>query len=80
MELKPGGTFLYNMKTPEGFKMWGKFVYREVAEPERLIIVVSFSFWTPKFPSEWKVERLRNTKLPWPDGVNVIDQKTIDEA
>lgn len=43
LEVKPGGIFLYTMTAPNGFKMWGKFVYREIAPPERLIFVVSFS-------------------------------------
>ncbi len=43
LDLRPGGTFLYGMKAPDGSDMWGKFVYREVKAPERLEFVVSFS-------------------------------------
>ena|SRR5579863_6670692 len=43
LDLRPGGTFLYGMKTPEGKEMWGKFVYREITAPERIILVNSFS-------------------------------------
>ena len=42
IELKPGGVFHYYMDTPGG-KMWGKFVYREITPPERLVFVNSFS-------------------------------------
>jgi uncharacterized protein YndB with AHSA1/START domain len=43
LELRPGGTFLYSMQTPDGKKMWGKWVYREIAPPEKLVSVVSFT-------------------------------------
>ena len=43
MELRPGGVFHYSMKTPDGQEMWGKFVYREIIAPEKIVFVVSFS-------------------------------------
>ncbi len=43
LELRPGGTFLYSMQTPDGHTMWGKWVYREIVPPERLVSVVSFT-------------------------------------
>ena len=27
MDLRPGGTYHYGMKAPDGMPMWGKFVY-----------------------------------------------------
>lgn len=33
----------YGMQTPDGGVMWGKWVYREIAPPERLVFIVSFS-------------------------------------
>jgi uncharacterized protein YndB with AHSA1/START domain len=43
VDLRPGGTFLYGMKGPDGNDVWGKFVYREIKAPERLVFIVSFS-------------------------------------
>ena len=43
MDLRVGGTYLYGMKSPDGHAMWGKFVYREIAPPERLVFINSFS-------------------------------------
>jgi uncharacterized protein YndB with AHSA1/START domain len=47
LDLRPGGVFHYGMQAPEGSamgsKMWGKFVYREIVAPERLVFVNSFS-------------------------------------
>lgn len=41
-DLKPGGTFLYGMQMPGGLMSWGKWVFREIAAPDRLAYVVSF--------------------------------------
>lgn len=43
VDLRPGGLFHYAMKSPQGHEMWGKFVYREIVEPKKLVFVVSFS-------------------------------------
>lgn len=43
VDLRPGGIFHYGMTAPDGSDMWGKFVYREIKAPERLVFVVSFS-------------------------------------
>lgn len=43
MDLRPGGTYHYGMKAPNGSEMWGKFVFREIAAPERMVFVNSFS-------------------------------------
>lgn len=47
LDLRPGGTFHYGMEAPEGSNMgpvmWGKFVYREIEPPARLVFVNSFS-------------------------------------
>lgn len=42
-DLQPGGLFHYNMQNPDGHQMWGKFVFREVAGPGKLVFVNSFS-------------------------------------
>jgi len=47
LDLRPGGVFHYCMQAPEGsamgHKLWGKFVYREIVSPARLVFVNSFS-------------------------------------
>jgi uncharacterized protein YndB with AHSA1/START domain len=42
-EVKPGGTYHYAMRTPDGQEMWGRWVFREIVPPERLVWVNSFS-------------------------------------
>jgi uncharacterized protein YndB with AHSA1/START domain len=43
LDLRPGGTFHYCLCAPNGEETWGKFVFREIAAPARLVLVNSFS-------------------------------------
>jgi uncharacterized protein YndB with AHSA1/START domain len=43
LEFRPGGIFHYSMRTPDGRDLWGKFVYREIVAPERIVFVSSFA-------------------------------------
>ena len=43
MDLRPGGMFHYCLCGPDGKEMWGKWVFREIVEPERIVLVSSFS-------------------------------------
>ena len=43
VDLRPGGMMHYCLRTPDGNEMWGKFVYREIVKPERLVWINSFS-------------------------------------
>lgn len=42
-DLRPGGTFHYCMKTPQGQEMWGKAYYRDVVQDKRIVWVTTFS-------------------------------------
>src|SRR4029078_1116222 len=42
LDLRPGGEFHYGMKSPDGHDMWGKFVFREISAPSRLVVLSSF--------------------------------------
>jgi uncharacterized protein YndB with AHSA1/START domain len=43
LDLRPGGRMHYCLRMPDGGEMWGKFAYREVVKPERLVWINSFS-------------------------------------
>lgn len=43
VDLRRGGVFHYGLKAPNGGEMWGKWVFREIVAPEKLVVVVSFS-------------------------------------
>lgn len=61
LDLRPRGIFHYSMTIPNGDEWWGRFVYREIVPPERLVFVNSFSGaeggvtrapFSPTFPLE----------------------------
>lgn len=64
MDFRVGGTYHYGMKPKSGETMWGRFIYREIVEPERIVIVSSFSDETggiaraPFFDGKWPLELL----------------------
>jgi len=43
LDLRPGGVMHYCLRAPDGNEMWGRFVYREIEKPKRLVFVNSFS-------------------------------------
>jgi uncharacterized protein YndB with AHSA1/START domain len=43
MDFRVGGTYLGAMRDDSGRVMWGKFTYREITPPERLVWLHSFS-------------------------------------
>jgi uncharacterized protein YndB with AHSA1/START domain len=82
VDLRPGGLFHYGMRTPDGVEMWGKFVYREIAPPERLVLVVSFSDaegGTTRHPmsANWPLEVLNTMTLTEQDGKTKVTLEGI---
>lgn len=66
LELRPGGVFHYGMQSPDGKLMWGKWVFREIVRPERLVVVVSFSdehggLTRHPLAPDWPLETLSTT-------------------
>jgi uncharacterized protein YndB with AHSA1/START domain len=43
MDLRPGGVYHYGMLTENDREMWGKWVFREISAPERIVFISSFS-------------------------------------
>lgn len=43
IDLREGGKYLYCMRSPEGQDYWSTGVYREIVEPERIVIIDSFA-------------------------------------
>ncbi len=43
MDLRPGGFYHYGLQMPDGATIWGKFLYREIAAPERMVFINFFS-------------------------------------
>ena len=68
LDFRPGGIFHYGLRSPDGKEMWGKFVYREIAAPGKIVLVNSFSDEKggltrhPLAPT-WPLEMLSTTTL-----------------
>lgn len=43
LDLRPGGSFHYCLRSPDGKEMWGKFEYHEIVAPERIVLINFFS-------------------------------------
>ncbi|MFN0197659.1 MAG: SRPBCC domain-containing protein [Planctomycetaceae bacterium] len=63
LDLRPGGMFLYAMQSPSGSIMWGRWIFREIDPPHKLVFVVSFSdasggITRAPFEGQWPLEML----------------------
>ena len=68
MDFRPGGQLLYNLRKADGTDMWGKFIYREILPPERIVFVNSFSdpqgnTTRAAFNAKWPLEVLNTLTL-----------------
>lgn len=73
LDLRPGGMFLYQQSSPEGFSAWGRFLYRDVTPPERLEFVTSFTddqgnIIRAPFSETWPLEILNTVTFTEQDG------------
>ena len=71
-DLRPGGIYLYCMRYTGG-EMWGRWVYREITPPSRLVYVSSFSDRDGKlqpapFAEEWPLQMLATVTFDARDG------------
>jgi len=60
-DFRPGGTYHYGMRNPDGTEMWGRWVYREIDPPKKLVFISSFSdpeggVTRAPFPGDWPLE------------------------
>lgn len=77
MELRPGGVYLYCMRSPEGMQMRGKFVYRDISAPEKLVFINSFSdkkgnITRHPMSASWPLEVLNTLTFTEHDGKTML--------
>jgi uncharacterized protein YndB with AHSA1/START domain len=77
LDLRPGGVFHYAMRSPDGQVMWGKFVFRDIQAPERMVFVNSFSdeegnITRAPFSPTWPLEVLNTVTLTETDGKTTV--------
>lgn len=81
-EFRPGGRFVFSMTLPDGTVMWGRFVYREIQAPERLVWIHSFAdehgdLAVNEFHADWPKEMLNTVTLEEQDGKTILTLTSI---
>lgn len=77
MDLRVGGMFLYDLRSPNGQSIWGRWIFREIVAPERIVCVSSFSdekgglTHHPMAP-EWPLETLSTTTFADKNGGTTV--------
>lgn len=77
VDLRPGGLFHYGMAMPDGTTMWGKWLFKEIVPPEKMVVLVSFSDENegdtrhPMAPV-WPLQTLSTTTLTEKDGETTL--------
>jgi uncharacterized protein YndB with AHSA1/START domain len=66
LDFKSGGSFHYCLQAADGKEMWGKFAYRGIEAPHRIVLVNSFSdekggITRHPFAPSWPLEMLSTT-------------------
>jgi len=81
LDFRPGGMFHYSMAFQPSHEMYGRFVYREIVAPERLVFVNSFSDAAggvtrapfPQLQGKWPLEVLNVMTLTESGGKTTLD-------
>ena len=76
MDLRPGGEFHYCMRMPDGHDMWGKWTFREIDAPKKLVLISTFSdaqggITRHPMAADWPLETLSTTTF------EVQDEQTL---
>jgi uncharacterized protein YndB with AHSA1/START domain len=79
LDLRPGGIFHYCM-AGNGFEMWGRFVYVEIDEPQKLVFINSFSdkdggVTRAPFSASWPLEVMNTLILTEQEGKTTLTIK-----
>jgi len=80
MDFRVGGEFHYCMRMPDGNEMWGKWIFREIVAPEKIVLANSFAdkdgnLIHPPFPGDWSLQMLTETTFAERDGKTTITLK-----
>ena len=80
MDFRVDGEFHYCMRMPDGNEMWGKWIFREIVAPEKIVLANSFAdkdgnVKRPPFPGAWSLQMLTETTFSENDGKTTITLK-----
>ncbi len=81
LDFRVGGMFHYCMQGADGGRMWGRFIFREIVAPERIVWVNSFSdesgaLVKPPFDDPWPREMLTTVTFTEHDGRTIVSLKS----
>lgn len=79
LDLRPGGLFVYGMEAG-GHTMWGRFAYREIEAPGRIVFANGFSdpeggLTRAPFAESWPLEVLNTWTFTEKDGRTMLDMR-----
>ena len=77
MDFRPGGSFHYCMRMPDGKEMWGKWLFREIVVAERLVLINCFSdanggITRHPMSASWPLEMLSTTTFTEQNGKTTV--------
>lgn len=77
LDVCPGGQFHYCMRLPNGGAMWGKFIYREIDAPSRIVFTNGFAdeagnLIRAPFHPAWPLEVLNTWTFDEADGKTTL--------
>lgn len=81
-DFRVGGRMLYGMSAENGQVMWGRWIYREIVPPEKLVFVVSFSdenggITRAPFAGDWPLEMMGILSLTENAGRTTVTLQSI---
>jgi uncharacterized protein YndB with AHSA1/START domain len=82
LDFRPGGVFHYATRSPAGQELWGRFVYREIVAPERIVFVSSFTDEAGNpvrspFSPTWPLDVLNTLTLAERDGETTLTLRAV---
>ncbi len=82
LDFRSSGHFHYSMQYSNGPKMWGRFLYREIVAPTRIVWINSFSnenggIARAPFPGAWPMEMLNTMTLSEVAGQTTLNLRSV---
>ena len=82
LDFRSSGHFHYRMQFSNGPTMWGRFIYREIRQPERIVWINSFSdehggITRAPFPGAWPMEMLNTMTLTEQGGKTTLHLRSV---
>ncbi|MGC2458944.1 MAG: SRPBCC domain-containing protein [Gallionellaceae bacterium] len=77
MDLRVGGIYHFCLQTPDGQLMWGKWIFREIDAPKRLVWIHSFSderggLTRHPLSDTWPLQLVSTVNFQEVDGVTTV--------